>query len=133
MAAATDAVRLPAVAFGSGAPSTGSLNTVTVKDFRGGTAGWSLTGKVTDFTGPRGRIDAERLSWTPSCATKADSPSSCQAGSPGTIGKAGATLASVTDAALTGGEFTAGAAVSLDIAKFTPVGNYSGTLTLTLL
>ncbi|WP_406192712.1 RICIN domain-containing protein [Kitasatospora sp. NBC_01560] len=133
MTSDADAVQLPPVAFGAGGTSTGSLNTVTVKDFRGGTAGWSLTGKVTDFTGPRGTIDADRLSWTPTCTTKADSPSACQAGSPGPIGKGGATLASAGDGTLTGGEFAAGAAVSLDIAKFTPVGNYSGTLTLTLL
>ncbi|MFD5086653.1 RICIN domain-containing protein [Kitasatospora sp. NPDC058406] len=133
MTAATDAVRLPPVAFGAGGASTGTLNPAIVKDFRGGAAGWSLTGKVTDFTGPRGRIEAARLSWTPTCATKAESPSTCQAGSPGVIGTDGATLASAPDGALTGGEFTAGATVSLDVPKFTPVGDYAGTLTLTLL
>ncbi|MFJ1709436.1 RICIN domain-containing protein [Kitasatospora sp. NPDC088346] len=133
MTAATDAVRLPSVAFGTGGASTGALNTVTVKDFRGGTAGWSLTAKVTDLTGPRGRIDADRLGWTPTCASTPESPSTCQAGSPGAIGKDGATLASVPGSALTGGEFTVGATLSLDVPKFTPVGDYSGTLTLTLL
>ncbi|WP_329493527.1 RICIN domain-containing protein [Kitasatospora herbaricolor] len=133
MTASTDAVRLPPVAFGAGGASTGALNPALVKDFRGGTTGWSLTGKVTDFSGPHGRMDAGRLSWTPTCTTKAESPSTCQAGSPGVVGKDGATLASVADAALTGGEFTAGATVSLDVPKFTPVGDYTGTLTLTLL
>lgn len=133
MSAATDAVRLPPVAFGAGGASTGTLNPATVKDFRGGATGWSLTGKVTDFTGPRGRIEAARLSWTPTCATRAKSPSTCVAGSAGTVGTVGATLASAPDGALTGGEFTAGAAVSLDVPEFTPVGDYTGTLTLTLL
>ncbi|MFE2726942.1 RICIN domain-containing protein [Kitasatospora sp. NPDC059327] len=133
MTAATDAVRIPSVTFGAGGASTGTLNPAAVKDFRGGTTGWSLTGKVTDFAGPRGKIDAGRLSWTPTCDTKAESPSTCQAGSSGVVGKDGATLASVPDGALTGGEFTAGATVSLDVPKFTPVGDYTGTLTLTLL
>ncbi|WP_443077106.1 RICIN domain-containing protein [Streptomyces sp. SP18CS02] len=133
MATSRDAVRLPSVGFGAGGASKGALNPVTVKDFRGGTSGWSLTGKITDFTSPRGKIDADRLSWTPTCTAKADSPSNCKAGSPGTVGKNGATLASAPDADLTGGEFTTAADVALDIPKYTPVGNYSATLTLTLL
>lgn len=65
MSQAGDAVQLSAVDFGKGGASTGALRTVTVKDFRGGPAGWSLTGKVTDFTGPGAKIDAGKLSWTP--------------------------------------------------------------------
>ncbi|RPK29106.1 RICIN domain-containing protein (plasmid) [Streptomyces goshikiensis] len=133
MSTTAEPVRLPPVDFGAGGTSAGRLNTVAVKDFRGGTSGWSLTGRVTDFTGPRGKIDAGRLTWTPTCTTKPDSPSSCTAGSPGAVGKDGATLAHAPDGDLTGGEFTADAAVSLGIPKYTPVGDYAGTLTLTLL
>ncbi|MFF4396761.1 beta-xylosidase [Streptomyces sp. NPDC001480] len=132
MSQAGDAVSLSAVDFGKGGASTGSLNTVTVKDFRGGPAGWSLTGKVTDFTGPGAKIDAGKLSWTPACATKAGSPSTCKAGSAGTVGTSGATLASTPDSTLTGGEFTVDAGLSLDVPAFTPPGAYSGVLTLTL-
>ncbi|MFE9449449.1 beta-xylosidase [Streptomyces sp. NPDC006739] len=132
MSQAGDSVALSAVDFGKGGASTGALRTVTVKDFRGGPAGWSLTGKVTDFTGPGAKIDAGRLSWTPACATKAGSPSTCKAGSAGTVGTTGATLASTPDAALTGGEFTVDAGLSLDVPAFTPPGSYSGVLTLTL-
>lgn len=132
MAQAGDAVQLSAVDFGTGGASTGALRTVTVKDFRGGPAGWSLTGKVTDFTGPGAKIAAGKLSWTPACATKAGSPSTCRAGSAGVVGSAGATLASAPDATLTGGEFTADARLSLDVPAFTPAGSYSGVLTLTL-
>ncbi|MFD5251761.1 beta-xylosidase [Streptomyces bobili] len=132
MAQAGDAVQLSAVDFGTGGASTGTLKTVTVKDFRGGPAGWSLTGKVTDFTGPGAKIDAGRLSWTPACATDAGSPSTCRAGSAGVVGTAGATLASAPDATLTGGEFTADAQLSLDVPAFTPPGTYAGVLTLTL-
>ncbi|WP_171053092.1 WxL domain-containing protein [Streptomyces marianii] len=132
MTQAGDTVQLTSVDFGKGGAATGDLHAVTVKDFRGGPAGWSLTGKVTDFTGPGGKIDAGRLSWTPACATKAGSPSTCAAGSAGAVGTAGATLASTPDGALTGGEFTAGAKVTLDVPAFTAPGAYSGVLTLTL-
>ncbi|MFF9766090.1 beta-xylosidase [Streptomyces sp. NPDC014636] len=132
MSQAGDSVALSAVDFGQGGASTGSLNTVTVKDFRGGPAGWSLTGKVTDFTGPGAKIDAGRLSWTPACATKAGSPSTCKAGSAGTVGTSGATLASTPNGTLTGGQFTVDAGLSLDVPAFTPPGSYSGVLTLTL-
>jgi hypothetical protein len=132
MSQAGDAVQLSGVDFGKGGASTGTLQTVTVKDFRGGPAGWSLTGKVTDFTGPGARIDAGKLSWTPACATKAGSPSTCQAGSAGAVGGSGATLASTPNGTLTGGEFTVDAGLSLDVPAFTPPGSYSGVLTLTL-
>ncbi|MDW4906122.1 beta-xylosidase [Streptomyces sp. ADMS] len=132
MTQAGDAVQLSAVDFGKGGPSEGALKTVTVKDFRGGPAGWSLTGKVTDFTGPGAKIEAGKLSWTPACTTKAGSPSTCQAGSAGAVGSSGATLASAPDGTLTGGEFTVDAGLSLNVPAFTPPGTYSGVLTLTL-
>ncbi|MFD6292708.1 beta-xylosidase [Streptomyces sp. NPDC060205] len=133
MTQAGDTVALAAVDYGKGGFSRGSLQTVTVKDFRGGPAGWSLTGKVTDFTGPGGaKIDAAKLGWTPVCLTKSGSPSTCQAGSPGAVGSAGATLASTPDGTLTGGEFTVDARLSLNVPAFTPPGAYSGVLTLTL-
>ena len=132
MSQAGDSVALSAVDFGKGGASTGKLQTVTVKDFRGGPAGWSLTGKVTDFTGPGAKIDAGKLSWNPACATKAGSPSTCQAGSAGAVGTSGATLASTPNGTLTGGEFTADAGLSLDVPAFTPPGSYAAVLTLTL-
>ncbi|MEU7032894.1 beta-xylosidase [Streptomyces sp. NPDC046237] len=132
MTQAGDAVQLSSVDFGQGGSATGDLKTVTVKDFRGGPAGWSLTGKVTDFTGPGGSIGAGALSWTPACTTKAGSPSTCVPGSAGTVGSGGATLASTPNGALTGGEFTVDAKVSLDVPAFTAPGSYAGVLTLTL-
>lgn len=132
MTQAGDTVSLSAVNYGEGGASTGDLNAVTVKDFRGGTAGWSLTGKVTDFTGPGVTIGADQLSWTPACDTKAGSPSTCQAGSAGKVGSSGATLASAPADTVTGGEFTANAGLSLNVPAFTPPGSYSGVLTLTL-
>ncbi|MFJ2896041.1 beta-xylosidase [Streptomyces sp. NPDC087218] len=128
-----DAVEMSAVDFGRGGASRGSLRTVTVEDFRGGPAGWSLTGKVTGFTGPGGAtIDASALGWTPVCATRTGSPSTCAAGSAGTVGSGGATLASTPDGPLTGGVFTVDARLALDVPAYTAPGSYSGVLTLTL-
>ncbi|MDX2558779.1 beta-xylosidase [Streptomyces sp. TX20-6-3] len=132
MTQAGDAVELSSVDFGQGGAATGALRTVTVKDFRGGPAGWSLTGKVTDFTGTGGSIGAGNLSWTPACTAKAGSPSACAAGSSGPVGGGGATLASTPNGALTGGEFTIDAGLSLDVPAFTAPGSYAGVLTLTL-
>ncbi|GGU07970.1 MULTISPECIES: beta-xylosidase [Streptomyces] len=132
MTQAGDAVQLSSVDFGQGGAATGDLKTVTVKDFRGGPAGWSLTGKVTDFTGPGGSIGAGQLSWTPACTTRPGSPSTCAPGSAGTVGSGGATLASTPNGTLTGGEFTVDAKVSLNVPAFTAPGAYSGVLTLTL-
>ncbi|MFF9348271.1 beta-xylosidase [Streptomyces sp. NPDC014734] len=128
-----DTVDLSAVDFGRGGVSRGSLRTVTVEDYRGGPAGWSLTGRVTDFTGPGGAtIDASALGWTPVCATKPGSPSTCAAGSPGPVGSGGATLASAPDGTLTGGEFTVDARLALNVPAYAAPGAYSGVLTLTL-
>lgn len=132
MSQAGDAVQLSSVDYGSGGGANGDLRTVTVKDYRGGPAGWSLTGKVTDFTGPGGTIDAGKLHWAPACTTKPGSPSTCAAGSKGSVGSAGATLASTPNGAVSGGEFTVDAWVSLKVPAFTTPGAYSGVLTLTL-
>nr|WP_189542109.1 beta-xylosidase [Streptomyces gelaticus] len=133
MVQAGDAVEMSAVDFGRGGASRGSLQTVTVEDFRGGPAGWSLTGKVTDFKGPGGTtIGASALAWTPVCATKPGSPSTCAAGSAGPVGSAGATLASTPNGTVTGGEFTVDARLALNVPAYTAPGAYSGVLTLTL-
>ncbi|SNR96758.1 WxL domain-containing protein [Actinacidiphila glaucinigra] len=133
MTQAGDTVEMAPVDFGEGGPSTGALRTVTVKDFRGGSTGWSLTGKVTDFKGPGGAlIGADRLSWQPVCVAASGSPSTCAAGSAGTVGSTGATLASAPDATLAGGEFAVDAGLSLDVPAYSATGSYSGVLTLTL-
>jgi hypothetical protein len=133
MSQAGDTVTLDPVDFGTGGRARGQLNKVTVQDFRGGSAGWSLTGKVTDFQGPGGAtIDAKKLGWLPGCTTVEGSPSTCAAGRPVYLGADAATLASAPDSAHTGGEFVAEAALTLNVPKFTPAGSYSAVLTLTL-
>lgn len=126
-------IALGAVPYGEGGAAPGRIGTVTVRDARGGPAGWSLIGKVGDFTGPGGvRIPAGSLSWTPSCVAAEGSPSVCVAGSAGVVGAEGAVLASTADASLVGGTFTVDAGVSLRVPPYTPPGAYTAVLTLTL-
>ncbi|MFD9359370.1 beta-xylosidase [Streptomyces sp. NPDC060031] len=133
MTQAGESVTLGAVPYGDGGAAPGRIGTVTVKDARGGPAGWSLIGKVTDFTGPGGvRIPGASLSWTPSCTAAAGSPSACTPGSAGVVGPEGAVLASTADAALVGGTFTVDATVALRIPPYTAPGAYTAVLTLTL-
>ncbi|MCX4693432.1 WxL domain-containing protein [Streptomyces sp. NBC_01408] len=126
-------IALGAVPYGEGGAAPGRIATVTVKDARGGPAGWSLTGKVSDFTGPGGvRIPGAALSWTPSCVAAAGSPSPCTPGSAGVVGPDGAVLASTPDAPLAGGTFTVDASVALQVPPYAAPGAYSAVLTLTL-
>ncbi len=126
-------ITLGAVPYGDGGAAPGRIGTVTVTDARGGPAGWSLIGKVTDFTGPGGiRIPGASLSWTPTCVAAAGSRSVCTAGSAGVVGPEGALLASTPDAAPAGGTFTIDATVTLRVPPYTPPGAYTAVLTLTL-
>ena len=133
MSQAGDAVGLSAVDFGKG----GRLDRRPEDGDRQGLPR-RTRGLVPDRQGHRlhrtRRQDRRRckLSWTPACATKAGSPSTCQAGSPGAVGSSGATLASTPNGTLTGGEFTVDAGLSLNVPAFTPPGTYSGVSRLTL-
>ncbi|MFF3678218.1 beta-xylosidase [Streptomyces sp. NPDC002120] len=133
MTQAGEDITLGAVPYGDGGAAPGRIGTVTVTDARGGPAGWSLTGKVTDFTGPGGvRIPGASLSWTPTCVAAAGSPSTCTPGSAGVVGPEGALLASTANAPLVGGTFTIDATVTLRVPPYTPPGAYTAVLTLTL-
>ncbi|MFD3697620.1 beta-xylosidase [Streptomyces sp. NPDC058646] len=126
-------ITLGAVPYGEGGAAPGRIATVTFKDARGGPAGWSLTGKVGDFTGPGGvRIPGASLSWTPSCVAAGGSPSPCTPGSAGVVGPDGAVPASTPDGTPAGGTSTVDATVALQVPPYTPPGAYTAVLTLTL-
>ncbi|MFJ7590366.1 beta-xylosidase [Streptomyces sp. NPDC097617] len=133
MTQAGEDITLGAVPYGDGGAAPGRIGTVTVTDARGGPAGWSLIGKVSDFTGPGGiRIPGASLSWTPKCVAAEGSRSVCTAGSAGVVGPDGALLASTPDGPLVGGTFTIDATVTLQVPPYTPPGAYTAVLTLTL-
>lgn len=117
---------------------TGRLNTVLVRDFRGGTLGWSLTGRITDFGSPErgGVIGADRFSWTPACTvTNPLAPSRATPGSPGPLGAGGSlcTQPANPTGQVSGGEFAADAEVALAVPAFPLAGTYTAVLTLTLI
>lgn len=120
----------------NGQPQTSRavLNTITVKDMRGSTLGWELTGSVTDFTSDTGEtIPGAGFAWTPVCAAAALSPSAPVAGSPGPVGTGAVLCRQAAESGKpTGGAFTADAALTLAIPGYVRAGHYSADLVLTL-
>jgi len=125
----------PVTLDGTEKTATGDLRQVQVVDARGGTAGWSLTGTVTDFTSSGGpRFPAGNLSWTPRCTAGAGA-SPVVNGTAGALdGTTAAALCSAADGTGTvvGGSFTADAGLNLKVPPVTGAGQYSAVLTLTL-
>ncbi|GLW33192.1 hypothetical protein [Actinoplanes regularis] len=123
---------------GAAQTATAGLPAINVTDFRGSTYPWSLTAKVTDFTGvPGGTIPASALTVTPSCTAHAGATNAVTAvaGDAGvSLGGDGATICSGPDGvtALTGGSFDAAGDLSLAVPANLFAGTYAATLTLTL-
>ncbi len=121
----------------------GVLNSVTVVDPRGTSAGWNLTGQVSDFVGPNGVILADNFGWTPA-ASAASGTLPVPAGQapvvtagPAAAAGLGTGLAntrSLCSGAVghSAGAFQCGATLDLGIPGSTKVGTYTGVLTLTL-
>ncbi|MEV6162045.1 WxL domain-containing protein [Streptomyces sp. NPDC052052] len=130
----------PVTVDGTEHSSTGNLNAVEVKDFRGSTRGWSLVGTVTDFTNAAGAsIPAGNLSWTPACDVHdgAAAASTVTAGSAGALSATTAAplctqAASDDPTSVTGGDFDANAALSLNVPAISQSGEYAAVLRLTL-
>ncbi|TNC45335.1 hypothetical protein [Mumia zhuanghuii] len=130
---------------GSDQTSTGDLQDVTVKDYRGGTLGWSLVGRFSGLNGPAKptggnfTIAPSALTWTPTCAAQANSDDTVVAGAAGSFADASTDLplcAVATSGAgadgTSGGDAVADAGLSLEVGSSQAAGNYSGLLTLTL-
>lgn len=107
--------------------ATGALTEVTVTDDRGDAAAqpWSLNGTASNFSGPV-EIAGANLSWTPVKVSGAG-----DAGTPGPVSTnplaTGAASASANVAT------TVRADLSLTVPSSAPAGNYTSTLTLTLI
>ncbi|WP_436775528.1 WxL domain-containing protein [Yinghuangia sp. YIM S09857] len=114
---------------------TAPLNQVTVTDSRGGNAGWSLTGMMTDLTAANGtdKIPAGNMSWAPSCAALPGALSAVTSGSAGPLASSATLCSQAADTKATGGRFTADAQITLTTPEFAAAGAYTGTLTLTLI
>lgn len=118
--------------------STGTLPTVTVADLRAANPGWTVTGKVTDFSSTSGStVAGNRLGWTPSVLTTGANQTvtagaRVSAGSDAGGLVAGATLASAA-AGAGAGTATLEAALTLSFPTDTKPGTYAGTLTLTVI
>jgi hypothetical protein len=136
----------PVTSTGSDQTTTGELAAVTVTNGRGSTAGWTLSGQATDFTGDNNTIlPGVNLGWAPSAAVVPDSYTP-PAGQPASIVNAGATVAprannqgltrsrtlASAPANQSAGQFTAGGVVTLGVPGATRAGTYSSILTLTL-
>ncbi|RLK53620.1 substrate-binding domain-containing protein [Actinokineospora cianjurensis] len=111
---------------GSILTTSGRLRTITITDTRAGNPGWSLSGQLTDFTGPSGTIARSNAAWTPMVLEQA----------PGQVITPGA----VTDlstarllAVATKGAGTARLTARLDLwaPTSTAAGDYTALLTLT--
>jgi len=123
---------------GAAQASTGSLQDVTVKDYRGGALGWSLTGKFSGLTGPAA-IAPNKLTWTPSCTAAANNDDTVVTGASGAFADATTALPLCSVAttglgadATSGGDTAADAGLSLALGANQAAGAYTGTLTLTL-
>lgn len=131
------------VDFGTTVLGTGSgvqrsrLNRVEVEDGRGVDSGWSLTATLSGFTSSSGgTIPADAVRWTPKCKAQNGSVGVPVAGSPAVLGSEAASLCRMDpdgSRPFTGGRFDADADLVLTVPGFTQPGDYSATLTLTLL
>ncbi|WP_327337110.1 WxL domain-containing protein [Streptomyces sp. NBC_01324] len=113
------------------------LNRVEVEDARGVNSGWSLTATLSRFTSADGNIiPAYAARWTPACSAQDGSVGTPVAGAPTALGSEAASLCRVDpdgSRPFTGGKFDADADLALTVPEFTRPGDYSATLTLTLL
>lgn len=124
--------------------TSGPINPATVTDTRAGNPGWTVSGQVSNFTGP-GSINGANLGWTPSVVDKA-AGQTVTAGSvvapaagldpgasPSDLAQGLATARTLATAAAGAGLGTAhvSASLALNAPTSTPAGHYTATLTLT--
>ncbi|MBE1877650.1 Ig-like domain-containing protein [Myceligenerans pegani] len=114
--------------------ATGELGQVTVTDDRETRTAWTLNGQASDFarSGGSGAIPASALGWEPQLTGGTNAGTAGPAVAPGTGLAAPRTLASAT-ADVTTARTTVAADLTLRAPQDTPAGEYTSTLTLTLI
>ncbi|WP_220365397.1 MULTISPECIES: hypothetical protein [unclassified Mumia] len=130
---------------GTDQTSTGDLKDVTVKDYRGGSLGWSLVGRFSGLNGPAKpsggnfTIAPNALTWTPKCAAQSNTDDTVVAGASASFADASTDLplCAVATSGLgadgtSGGDAVADAGLSLEVGASQAAGTYTGLLTLTL-
>ena len=121
------------------------INTVTVTDTRAGNLGYTVSGQVTDFSGPgTSKINGQNLGWTPKVGTTPGTgtitagpvvpPANGVApGDTGTLGLKSSRVLATAPAGAGFGTATYSATLLLQAPTTTTAGAYSATLTLTAL
>lgn len=108
--------------------ATGTLPSITVKDTRDGSTGWSINGKASNFSDGAKSFSGSALGWTPTASNPVGAITAGGAVSAGNPGLAESrTLASTTAA----GGATLDAALSFLAPAGTAAGSYTSTLTIT--
>lgn len=116
---------------GTALVSTGAIHEVTVTDLRSGNPGWNASGQVSDFTSATSSFSGNNLGWTPEVI----STSTEQTVTPGASvpGLASPAQLGSADAGEGYGSAVLGADLELSLPTDTEPGEYSGTLTLTVI
>lgn len=122
---------------GTALESTGALSPITVTDSRTpNLPGWDLSGQVGDFSNGTNTFSGSDLGWTPSITsqdTAADVTPGASVNAGANPGLTSASPLASAAASHGSGSTTVGAGLDLQVPVNTPAGNYSATLTVTLL
>lgn len=119
--------------------ATGALNQVEVLDLRLSDPGWSVNGQVGTFSATTGSFSGSALGWTPSVeftspdqTVNAGSEVDPDPGNPGS-GLSGSSTLGSAPAASGRGTAVLGAELDLEVPTSTSPGDYTATLTLTVI
>lgn len=112
----------------------GSTGEITVNDDRRSVdAGWTLNGHISPLTSGANTIAASNLGWTPAKVSGSGTAGAAVVAGSGSGLASDAPLASGAGSADPNAKTTVSAELTLAVPATAPAGNYSGTLTLTLI
>ncbi|PYI40009.1 hypothetical protein CVS30_00260 [Arthrobacter psychrolactophilus] len=108
--------------------ATGALPSITVKDNREGSAGWTINGKASNFTNSGKSFSGSALGWTPAASNPVGTVTKGGAVTAGNPGLAESRTLASTEAA---GSATLDAGLTFLAPAGTSAGSYTSTLTIT--